>query len=241
VVVYCQTVPQTKTLATLLQCDAYHHHAADKDIKMRAFQSGEQSLIVSTSAFGMGVDISNIRVIIHIDEPRSLLDYAQESGRAGRDGQKSDAIIVLPPRASRHTQPSWQPPNEKMDEADRRVVWDFIEARCQREVMDRFMDGTVSREGCGSDEEACQGCCRELDTDKREESSPRAHAIREKSESDDHSSHDGNGSDSSGEDESEDSFRERGGGDGEEEGSESRKRGHDEAWWHGHEFKKQHI
>ncbi|KIW33129.1 uncharacterized protein PV07_04620 [Cladophialophora immunda] len=86
VVVYCQTVPQTKALAALLAYDAYHHHAADKDIKMGAFQSGATSLIVSTSAFGIGVDIRDIRVIIHMDEPRLLLDYGQESSRAGRDG-----------------------------------------------------------------------------------------------------------------------------------------------------------
>lgn len=160
-VVYCQTVPQTKALAALLECDAYHHHAADKDIKIKAFQSGGKPLMVSTSAFGMGVDISDIRVIIHIDEPRSLLDYGQESGRAGRDGQKSEVIIVLPAGASRHCPPSWQPRDKKMDEVARRRVWDFMEARCQREVMDEFMDGNIQREGCGSDEEACQGCCRE--------------------------------------------------------------------------------
>jgi superfamily II DNA helicase RecQ len=241
VVVYCQTVPQTKTLAALLECDAYHHHAADKDVKIRAFQSGEKSLIVSTSAFGMGVDISNIRVIIHIDEPRSLLDYAQESGRAGRDGQKSEAVIVLPVGASRNARPSWQPPNEKMDETDRRVVWDFMEARCQREVMDRFMDGTVSREGCGSDEEACQGCCRALDIDEREGNSLRVCPARDASESEDHHSHDGHDSDSSSEDGSEDSFGGRDGGNSEEDRSVSRKRGHDESWWDGNEFKKQQM
>ena len=57
--------------------------------------------MVSTSIFRIGVDISDIRVIIHVDEPRLLLDYAQESGRAGRDRQKSEAIIILPFEASR--------------------------------------------------------------------------------------------------------------------------------------------
>ena len=78
-------MPQTKKLAGLLEYNAYHHYAADKEIKIRAFQLGEKSLIVSTSAFGMGVNISNIRVIIYVDEPRSLLNYAQKSSRIGRD------------------------------------------------------------------------------------------------------------------------------------------------------------
>ena len=76
VVVYCQSVSQTKQLAELLQCDAYHHYIADKQAKMQPFQQGRQSIMVSISAFSMGVDISDIRVIVYVDEPRSLLNYA---------------------------------------------------------------------------------------------------------------------------------------------------------------------
>ena len=160
VVVYCQSVPQTKQLAELLQCDAYHHHAPDKPAKMQAFQQGRQSIMVSTSAFGMGVDISDIRVIVHVDEPRSLLDYAQESGRAGRDGEMSEAIIILPPQASPRKPSSWQSQagHKRMDETARRTIWGYMEAPCHRVVMDGFMDGDVAREGCGSGEEACQPC-----------------------------------------------------------------------------------
>jgi superfamily II DNA helicase RecQ len=47
---------------------------------------GPSTVIAATSALGMGVDIPNICSIIHIGTPRTLLDYAQESGQAGRDG-----------------------------------------------------------------------------------------------------------------------------------------------------------
>jgi superfamily II DNA helicase RecQ len=51
-------------------------------------------VIAATNALGMGVDILDIRVIFHIGTPRILLDYTQESGRAGRDSQASKAIII---------------------------------------------------------------------------------------------------------------------------------------------------
>lgn len=50
--------------------------------------------MVATSAFGLGIDIPNVRVIIHVERPRTILDYAQESGRAGRDGMRSEAMIM---------------------------------------------------------------------------------------------------------------------------------------------------
>jgi superfamily II DNA helicase RecQ len=49
---------------------------------------------VATSVLGIGVDIPDIRCIIHIRRPRSLLEYAQESGRARRDSEASEAIII---------------------------------------------------------------------------------------------------------------------------------------------------
>ena len=42
----------------------------------------------------MGIDVADIRVIVHVDMPRTMLDYAQESGRAGRDREKSKGIVI---------------------------------------------------------------------------------------------------------------------------------------------------
>ncbi|KAH3517678.1 hypothetical protein KXV93_006502 [Aspergillus fumigatus] len=50
------------------------------------------------STLGMGVDIPDIRLIIHVGMPRTLLDYAQESGRTSRNGQTSVAVIIQPAR-----------------------------------------------------------------------------------------------------------------------------------------------
>ena len=267
VVVYCQSVPQTKQLAELLQCDAYHHHAPDKPAKMQAFQQGRQSIMVSTSAFGMGVDISDIRVIVHVDEPRSLLDYAQESGRAGRDGETSEAIIILPPQASPRKPSSWQSKQAKtMDETARRTVWGYMEAPCHRVVMDGFMDGDVAREGCGSGEEACQPCRLvggwdgEMEDEStmvapEDQSSPAGEVgpnMEDKGSSESTGSRGNSGSsddretensasssesDEDGADPSEESI-EPGGENGENEGV---KRRADETWWDGHTFDRQQI
>lgn len=62
---------------------------------LEEFLSGTLKIIVSTNAFGMGVDKPDIRYVIHVDSPGSLENYLQEAGRAGRDGAKAECILLF--------------------------------------------------------------------------------------------------------------------------------------------------
>ena len=102
---------------------------------------------MATSAFRMGIDITDIRLIVYIGWPRILLDYAQESGRAGRDGLKSEAVIII--RKSQFAEPGEAP-------ADR-LVNNFVKGqRCKREILDGYLDGRKDRVGCDDAEVPCE-------------------------------------------------------------------------------------
>ncbi len=74
-----------------------YHAGLNSDIRQliqRKFMSGKLPLIVATIAFGMGIDKSAIRYVIHYDLPKSIENYAQEIGRAGRDGKAADCLVL---------------------------------------------------------------------------------------------------------------------------------------------------
>ena len=100
-IVYCSSRRHTEELAEFLQAReiaAEYFHAEleperKKDVQQR-FINGELQVITATNAFGMGIDKSDVRLVVHADMPGSLENYLQEAGRAGRDGATVRCVLL---------------------------------------------------------------------------------------------------------------------------------------------------
>ncbi|MDD2465209.1 MAG: RecQ family ATP-dependent DNA helicase [Desulfobulbus sp.] len=102
VVIYCATRSNTEHLAEFLQENGWNaeafHAGLEPSIKKRIqenFVSGVTPIICATNAFGMGIDKEDVRLVIHIDIPGSLENYLQEAGRAGRDRNAAECILIF--------------------------------------------------------------------------------------------------------------------------------------------------
>lgn len=101
-IVYCLSRRDAGALATYLRAHgrtAAPYHAGmesgTREQVQAAFSSGEVATVVATVAFGMGIDKADVRYVAHADLPGSIEAYAQEIGRAGRDGKTSDCLLLF--------------------------------------------------------------------------------------------------------------------------------------------------
>lgn len=159
VIIYSGTVQQTQDLAAVLGCTSYYRAVGtgrEKSAIVQRLTESQEQVFTATNALGLGVDAPHIRVVIHVGIVRELKSYAQESGRAGRDGERSEAILlrgVVRRRDGSENDVALRP---RAVEDDMR---EFIEARgCMRVVLDREMDGRMDRERCEEGEERCEWC-----------------------------------------------------------------------------------
>ena len=100
-IIYVRNRRKTKEISDFLNkkkiiCDYYHAGLDPKirDKKQSEWMKGKKRVIVSTNAFGMGIDKPNVRLVIHLDLTDSIEAYFQEAGRAGRDEKKSYAVLL---------------------------------------------------------------------------------------------------------------------------------------------------
>lgn len=162
-VVYSSRVDDCEALAQQIGCEAYFHDAQDKKGAFQRFaRDSGVNIIVATSAFGMGIDVPHIRCVIHMNEARTLFDYSQESGRAGRDGLTSVAMMI-------RGRMKGSSPVEGLDPTQRALVERYMNAACQRVVLDAYLDGRQDRQGCEEGEDRCEGCEQRVSRDEEEE------------------------------------------------------------------------
>ncbi len=100
-IVYVRNRKKTREIAEYLQlngvsADFYHAGltSLERDVKQNAWMKERARVMVSTNAFGMGIDKPNVRFVVHMDLPESPEAYFQEAGRGGRDGKKAFAVLL---------------------------------------------------------------------------------------------------------------------------------------------------
>jgi ATP-dependent DNA helicase RecQ len=103
-IVYAATRKETEALYKLLSNEGFKvamYHAGlseeDRSKAQEAFIFDEVDIMVATNAFGMGIDKSNVRYVIHNNMPKNMEAYYQEAGRAGRDGENSECVLLFNP------------------------------------------------------------------------------------------------------------------------------------------------
>lgn len=160
-IVYCNSRAKVDDLTQRLQsagikCDGYHagRDTSTREFVQTQFLKDDLQVVVATVAFGMGINKSNVRFVVHHDVPRSVESYYQETGRAGRDGMPAEALLLFDERdAARIKQ--WISTGTAPDRYDIEMhkfeaMESFAEAQtCRRQVLLNYFSD-YREEQCGN-------------------------------------------------------------------------------------------
>ena len=169
-IIYCLSRASVDSVAADLTAEGFaalpYHAGLDKktrDENQNKFLNDEAKIIVATIAFGMGIDKPNVRFVVHMDLPKNIESYYQETGRAGRDGLPSEALLffsladVIKLRGFAEVEGDPQQTEIMLQKLERMGHFGELKT-CRRRYLLEYFDETLT-EDCGN----CDNCQTEFE------------------------------------------------------------------------------